>query len=134
MLILLGHCPQLSQLPPRTVPPLLRLLVSKANHDLHLKNASCIIGPLSLWRNIHREHIQHLPQSQPIPRNHNAIYVFDRFKCCDERHTPYHFVRRNDPSGKVIPSSTTLVYQHCTFVLQPSRMCLFYLVQGLHYK
>ena len=132
--IFLGHCPPLSSLPPHTVPSVLRLLVSRANHDLHLKNAGCLIDPLSLWRIIHRAHIQHLLQSPTIPPNHDAIYVFDRFPCCDERRTPHCFVRRHDPSNTIIPSSSTLVYQNCTFVLQPSGKCLIYLVQGLHYK
>ena len=131
--IFLVHCPPLSLLPPHTVPSLLRVLVSEANRDLHRKNVGCFIDPLSLWRIIHRAHIQHLPH-QSLPPNHDAIYVFDRHQCSDERHTPHHFVRRNDPSNTIIPSSSTRVYQNCTFVLQPTSKCLFYLVVGLHYK
>ena len=131
--IFLGHCPPLSLLSPHTVPSLLRALVVEANRDLHRKNVGCLIDPLSLWRIIHRAHIQHLPH-QSLPPNHNAIYVFDREQCSDERHTPNHFVRRNDPSNTVIPSSSTLVYQNCTFIHQPNWKCIFYLVEGLHYK
>ena len=131
--IFLGHCPPLASLPPHTVPSLLRALVVDANLDLLRKNVGCLIDPLSLWRIIHRAHIQHLPR-QSLPPHHDAIYVFDREQCLDERHTPNHFVRRNDPSNSVIPSSPTLVYRNCTFVHQPLWKTIFYLVDGLHYK